>query len=469
MSSPQKFPSYFGALLLLGLVIFNFQNCSLFDSPVNFKESHEIIQSRGNGDGLDGKPEPGEYVRTLADFSCEQVRGEQALINVDVQTGLLVKDNCQNVNFQFSLNDPGLSFEFYNPTYFTFAGGIFEKIDPKIVLQPTQAFCRFKDSTKGVDAIIKSDSEGSLLSARIIMGEYSSQIIRYIDYPAMNKSVSGTSTDFQSNDDSLVIKINGAPAEYKNLSGQIVSVIDGEPRQYSVICQKMSEEPLLKMDPSGLVAYYKFDVDTIIDGNVIIDSKGNNAGTVAAGTGDTANKSLAGIVGRAMSFDGVDDLVNMGNVLDMTTNDFSLSFWMSAPDTTIARTLLGKRWDLGGGTPGWNIVFSPSFRITGRLSDGTTTSQGGAGIVLPNAQFHHVVIVHDRLGTGETIYYLDGTEVSRFDISSLGNISYAGSFLLGSANAPGSTFQGSLDEVSIWRRALSATDVQALFTNLGIY
>ena len=79
----------------------------------------------------------------------------------------------------------------------------------------------------------------------------------------------------------------------------------------------VDKEENLGIDTDGLVAYYKLDGDAK-------DSAGNNNGVI---NGNPAN--VGGVFGDALSFDGVDDFINVwdfGNVAP--TSEITISMWL---------------------------------------------------------------------------------------------------------------------------------------------
>ncbi len=473
MKFPSSFKMRLTTLAVVFLLITHYQNCDNAGSSVGFDSTGLPPVNHaagGSGDGLDGKPRSGDWLRTFPNYVCPtSVSESQAKIKIDNTGAKLLIDNCTDPNFSFSTSDPAVSFEFYNPNFFTFSGGIFEIKESLAKPHINESLCRFKDSSHGIDVVIQS---GLLpqLSAKVVAGFYASRDIAFIDYSNVKKTVFASSTEFESADGSFVLTINGSPQDHKNLTGRLTTHVDGSMRDFTVVCQKVSPEPVLYVDTTSLASYWKFDSPTITDNAVLVDSAGTVPGTVH--TSDVLNKAIPGAFGNAMAFDGTNDYIDMGPNLDMPANNFSISFWFrqrnSAPP--VVRQVLGKRWDHGGSQPGWNITqFNNTFYP--RMSDGTSLVNIYSTPVPTDNAFHHMIVVYDR-SRGEIRTYVDGTAVALvIDISMLGSTSYAGSFLLGAANFDKATnnFLGDMDEIAVWRRALDAADAQAIYKNIVLY
>ena len=450
-----------------------YQHCGNYggQSPVRFNKIFPAVSSMGgNGGGYEGKPSDGKWVRINPNVDCQNSSDHQALIKIEDRKPVLIDDNCENKNFTFSLSDSSLSFQFYNPNFFTFGGAIFEKLKTEAAPQMSESFCRSVNSTYGIDIVIQSDLTSKSLSARVVKGIFSSGEILYVNYDFVSKSTNNSETIFRSDDDSLQLKIQGTPQEYKNLSGVLTTHIDGNLKDFPVVCQKMSEKPVLSVDVNGLAAYWKFDQSALFDGGTVIDSKGYAPGLIS--TGDNSNKLVAGISGQALHFDGINDYVDMGaNVLNMGTQDFSVSLWIKNVTSSTALQVLGDRTDLGGPRAGWNIMQSQND-FDPRISDGNDTINGAfATLPINPSGFQHLVAVYDR--TNQVIRtYVNGQLVKTVSSSQVpGSVTYNGSFVLGASSSTIKNyfFLGDLDEISIWNRALTPTDIQALYKNVFIY
>ena len=80
----------------------------------------------------------------------------------------------------------------------------------------------------------------------------------------------------------------------------------------------------------GLGGYWSFDDGA---GTAASDLSGSgNAGTLT--NMDSATDWVAGKRGKALDFDGSNDYVTMGDVLDMGTGDFTVSVWVKTTDAS---------------------------------------------------------------------------------------------------------------------------------------
>ena len=216
--------------------------------------------------------------------------------------------------------------------------------------------------------------------------------------------------------------------------------------------------------PSGMISYWKFDEKHImvnfIEGG-FIDTYGSNLGLI------WNQPTLAnGIFGSAVNFDGVNDYVEVADNANLKPiNEITLEAWVdlySFPTTYAFSDIIDKA-DPG---QGYYLVFDRSNRLVFKIvTDGTN----GLGWVTPDytsyiGGFHHLVGTYDG---SKLRLYIDGIEVSSIDKT--GNIVHTtDSLTMGAINEPASRqdfFNGTIDEVAIYNRALSAPEISSHYNN----
>jgi hypothetical protein len=215
----------------------------------------------------------------------------------------------------------------------------------------------------------------------------------------------------------------------------------------------VTDDPLLQ----GLVAHWKLDETS---GTTASDSSGNgNDGTLVGGP---VWQPMGGKIGGSLRFDGTNDFVRIGDVLDMGLSDWSVGVWMKTDILHFSR-LVSK--NNHGGADGWFL--STVAIAAGATVDGLT--MGLEKVFQPYAfpyadgAWHQVVGVWDRDGNGSI--YVDGVLLGAFDISSKAAANVQTSFVtcIGCRdNGASAFFNGLLDDVRIYSRALSAAEIGAL-------
>jgi methionine-rich copper-binding protein CopC len=202
--------------------------------------------------------------------------------------------------------------------------------------------------------------------------------------------------------------------------------------------------------PQGLQAYYPFDEG---NGTVANDSSGSGNNGAISGATWTTGKSEGGL-----SFDGINDYVDLGNPLSLQPGNVSVSAWFK---TTATSGVIVRKRAYGYGL---DIVGSGKISFWIYNSAGIL-SKTQSPLAYNNNAWHHAVGVYD----GSTVkLYIDGNQVAS---ASAGTIFYgAGGIAIGrDGNSSGSYFGGLLDGISIYDQALSSQDVLDLFNNPGLF
>jgi hypothetical protein len=201
--------------------------------------------------------------------------------------------------------------------------------------------------------------------------------------------------------------------------------------------------------PPNLIGAWGFDEAT---GTTATDASGRgHTGTISGATRVTTGRH-----GRALSFDGVNDMVTVAdtNALDLT-NGMTLEAWIQPAAVGSAwRTVLIKEQpgDLiyalyagdGGGRPASHIF--------------TTADRGiSATTATPIGTWTHLATTYD--GANLRVF-VNGTQVATR--AQTGNIrASTGALRIGGNNVWAEWFSGLIDEARIYNRALTAAEIQA--------
>jgi hypothetical protein len=203
---------------------------------------------------------------------------------------------------------------------------------------------------------------------------------------------------------------------------------------------------------TGLRGYWALN-ETV--GNTASDSSGNNnAGTLINGPAWNG----AGRVGGAVSFDGVNDYVSLGNPASLIPgNSITLAAWVKLNDLSINRFFFAK---YAGPTP--------TFMRYER-NQGIKCVVGGTGVVAPasivTGQWYHAACTYD----GATVrVYVNGVQVASAAktgaIADAVGIDWAIGAGIAANSVPLGFMNGLVDEVRLYNRALTPADVALLST-----
>lgn len=206
----------------------------------------------------------------------------------------------------------------------------------------------------------------------------------------------------------------------------------------------------------GLVAEWKFDH------NVKDTSGTGNNGVLSGGTAFVHGK-----VGQALSFDGSSGVVSVPNSPSLnfgSTGSFSISLWMKSGQSGFG-LLVDHRPNNDGVYKGYSIEDNSGLLI-GRIRDGSVHDVPVFSTTNVNDnQFHHVVFVVDRSVQTEYLY-IDNNLQGTADTSTVGDIDATTNFLMGGQqlpNTPVDFYSGILDQVRVYDRSLSPSEISVLF------
>jgi hypothetical protein len=219
-----------------------------------------------------------------------------------------------------------------------------------------------------------------------------------------------------------------------------------------VTVTNLAPDPDPVPDPNPLVAAYGFEEPS--GTNVSDESGRGNDGTISGAT-----HTLAGRYGNALSFDGVNDMVS---VADSSSLDLGSGMTLSA-------------WVRPATVAGWRSVLLKEH--TGRLvyalyGSSDSTLPGGAvytgsyhelqgAAAVPMQHWTHLAASYD--GTTMRLY-VDGTQVST-QVAPGTITSSGGALRLGGNALFGEWFNGLIDDVRVYSRALSPGEIQSDMTS----
>jgi len=156
--------------------------------------------------------------------------------------------------------------------------------------------------------------------------------------------------------------------------------------------------------------------------------------------------------------------VDLGDVLDMASSDFTVEFRARMNDLAGAQNFrfIGKRDGFSGTNAGWSIYMSASDEAKCIIGDGTNAADISSGFY-PRAGVPVTISVSVDRGSNEMRLYFDGvpSDGNPYDISAVtGSLDNAESCLI-SDNRDNSDF--SLSEVRVWNDVRTAAEVRDNF------
>ncbi len=214
---------------------------------------------------------------------------------------------------------------------------------------------------------------------------------------------------------------------------------------------------------AALVAHFEFEQGS---GTTAVDSSvTNNDGSIvgaAAWTSSSAVGSqaidLSGDTSANNTFVNVPD----NSAYDFGTGDFSISLWYNMVTPTETVHLVGNT-DGNATNTGFRIAASAGGQVMFQRSSGTVF--GTVGVAAPfDGQWHQLIV---SLDAGVVKIFIDGVEQVAAVVDTASNVNSSWPLTIGAVDAVDDDFEGKLDDVRIYARALTDTEVVMLAAASG--
>ncbi|GAB3402687.1 hypothetical protein GCM10027515_12720 [Schumannella luteola] len=221
------------------------------------------------------------------------------------------------------------------------------------------------------------------------------------------------------------------------------------------------------LSTSGLLSLWRLDDS---GSTSFADSAGSNTGTYTGTTATTPGATADGDAGRSFAGGGT------GTVARTIADDFTIEFWMRFSGGVAGS---GSQWFNGIGlvdaeTPGiandFGVAILPGGRIGAGIGGGSVSTGGtGVDVTVPSAfavndgAWHHVVMTRIK-STGAIALYIDGA-LSGSATGSTSSLTASNVLSIAQLQTKvNGTFTGSLDDIAIYSRALTATEVSSHYS-----
>lgn len=256
---------------------------------------------------------------------------------------------------------------------------------------------------------------------------------------------------------------NGAASAYLLLGGatgsyQVTATVPGDPAlAFTTTTFTATATVTVPPQTGGLVSFWSMEN---VANSLVPDNSGPNTGTLSGGVGPTT----AGVSGSALAFDNLNGpgyMTAAGTGID-TAQAVTLSAWVNLDSSGAANgiqrfvTLLNEKAV---------IRMDGTFGPANSLHFYVISTSGGEGIYASGALaqrgcYHHVAGSYDD-STKQLNVYLNGANVASSVAASTFTIATGSGVRLSSNSSE--PLRGSMDEVKVFSRAVTAAEVQALF------
>jgi len=212
---------------------------------------------------------------------------------------------------------------------------------------------------------------------------------------------------------------------------------------------------------TSLKGYWSFN-GTDIAGTTAYDRSGaGNTGTLTNGPVIAEGK-----LGQAIAFDNSDDYVSVADadtldVIDST--NFSLTGWFRRTTATTDDVIVAKRNGITAGDTGYIAYLDDATdKFTLEVSDGTDEYQLESSATFTDSDWHHFTLSWNDSSATSTFLYIDGsyeTTTATGTFANVNSLANALTLRMGAESDNGNPFSGALDEIRVYKKALSASEV----------
>jgi hypothetical protein len=209
--------------------------------------------------------------------------------------------------------------------------------------------------------------------------------------------------------------------------------------------------------PSNMAAWWPLDEN---DGDTSEEMVHNNDGTWMG-----SPTPVAGKVAGALDFNGVTDYVEVPDnaFLDFGTGDFSIDAWVTTSDACGTYAIVDKRSGPMMTMTGY-VLFIYNGNLAFQWGFGAGNSTYLSSLLVADANWRHVAVTADRDDPCGLKLYVNGVSQAFNPTAQQGNLNNDGNLLIASDRYYNShRFNGSIDEVELFNRALTAAEVNAIY------
>jgi len=197
------------------------------------------------------------------------------------------------------------------------------------------------------------------------------------------------------------------------------------------------------VSPPDLVSWWPLDETS---GTLAVDIADGNDGVHF-----NSPTPIAGKVDGALDFDGIGDFVNAGNPANLKLTTGTVDAWIKTSDAGSNFRGIAVKTDAYGMFLK-NNVFG--------IFDWNTNIFRSTGINLADGQFHHVAFTFQSGVNDGTVLYIDGVAQPTTTMTVKNQ---NGFFAIGTNGGANQKFDGIIDEVEVFDRVLTPTEIKEIF------
>ncbi|APY12103.1 hypothetical protein BWZ22_13065 [Seonamhaeicola sp. S2-3] len=162
------------------------------------------------------------------------------------------------------------------------------------------------------------------------------------------------------------------------------------------------------------------------------------------------------VVERSIHFDGEQAYIDMANKLDLNSTNFTISAWIKRDTGTVNASIVSKRD--AAFTEGYDFKINSLGKLAFSLNGGAATLS--SSVIIPENKWHHVAVIYNNQ---HATLYIDGvadTSASSLPLPTASSQKFLIAAADGNDTNTTNYFAGNIDEVRIWKTALSVNQLR---------
>ena len=206
---------------------------------------------------------------------------------------------------------------------------------------------------------------------------------------------------------------------------------------------------------ANLVAYYPFDINA--------NDQSGHANNLGCSSVSTCPGLTTGKISKAYNFDGVNDQYTDSSTSSLDINQYSTSAWIKTSNKQGRMTIVEFTKSSANGNNRRGIAISGNNNL-GKpiIYYGNDKMKIGNTGDLRDGNWHHIVVIYDST---DSSMYVDGVSATLGAEDTTNSGSFSSQLKIGNSltSQENSYFNGTIDDVRIYNKALSYSEVQEVY------
>ncbi|MFT7585691.1 MAG: hypothetical protein ACI9EW_002119, partial [Cellvibrionaceae bacterium] len=213
--------------------------------------------------------------------------------------------------------------------------------------------------------------------------------------------------------------------------------------------------------PADYSAYWRFDGD-------LTDASDNGHDGGANGGAGFSSGSVTGQAGQSLLLDGVNDWVGPIDGVDFAQGDYTVATWMKTSVTASQSIFAGTDPDTDGHGLLLEVNSNGTLRYLHRMPSNTGGTNKNSLTFVSDGAWHHIAAVKE--GSVMRLYIDGSEEIPNTVITDTSTFDHAMNIAIGrlGSTQSGRYFNGNIDDMRLYARALTVTEVTAIMQSAGV-